>query len=89
MFLVALVVAVVKLAFLGDTEVFTALVNATFEMAKTGFEISLGLTGVLTLWLGLMRLDSHRRLGGVRDLLELQRLVGTVVADRAHRSLGV
>jgi len=58
-FLVALVVGLVKLIFLGDTEIFTAMVNSTFEMAKTGFEISLGLTGVLTLWLGLMRVGER------------------------------
>jgi len=45
----------VKLVFLGDTEVFTAMVTSTFDMAKSGFDISIGLTGVLTLWLGLMR----------------------------------
>ena len=54
-FLVALVVGLVKLVFLGDTAVFTTMVQATFDSAKTGFEISLGLTGVLTLWLGLMK----------------------------------
>ena len=54
-FLVALVVGLARLVFLGDTEVFTSMVNSTFDMAKTGFEISLGLTGVLTLWLGLMK----------------------------------
>ena len=54
-FLVALVVGLARLIFLGDAEVFTSMVNSTFEMAKTGFEISLGLTGVLTLWLGLMK----------------------------------
>jgi spore maturation protein SpmA len=58
-FLVALVVGLVKLVCLGDTEVFTTMVNATFEMAKTGFEISLGLAGVLTLWLGLMRVGEQ------------------------------
>jgi len=58
-FLIALVVGLVKLVFLGDTEIFTAMVNSTFEMAKTGFEISLGLTGVLTLWLGLMRVGEE------------------------------
>jgi spore maturation protein SpmA len=58
-FLIALVVGLVKLVFLGDTEIFTAMVNATFEMAKTGFEISLGLTGVLTLWLGLMKVGEQ------------------------------
>lgn len=54
-FLIALVVGLVKLVFLGDTEVFTAMVTSTFDMAKSGFDISIGLTGVLTLWLGLMR----------------------------------
>jgi spore maturation protein SpmA len=58
-FLIALVVGLVKLVVLGDTAVFTAMVNATFEMAKTGFEISLGLAGVLTLWLGIMKVGEH------------------------------
>jgi spore maturation protein SpmA len=61
-FLVAFVVAAVKLVFMGDTEVFSAMVTATFDMADTAFEISLGLTGVLTLWLGLMRVGEK---GGV------------------------
>lgn len=55
-FLIAFITALVKLIFLGDTEVFTLLTNSTFDMAKTGFEISLGLTGVLTLWMGLMKI---------------------------------
>jgi spore maturation protein SpmA len=53
-FLVSLVVGLVKLAG-GDTAVFSAMTQATFDSAKTGFEISIGLTGVLTLWLGLMK----------------------------------
>jgi len=53
-FLVSLLVGLVKLAG-GDTTVFSAMTQATFDSAKTGFEISLGLTGVLTLWLGLMK----------------------------------
>jgi spore maturation protein SpmA len=53
-FLVSLVVGLVKLAG-GDTAVFGAMTQATFDSAKTGFEISIGLTGVLTLWLGLMK----------------------------------
>ncbi len=65
-FLIALVVGLIKLIFLGDTEVFTAMVNSTFDMARTAFEISLGLTGVLTLWLGLMRVGQK---GGVIDIL--------------------
>ena len=58
-FLVALVVAAVKLVVFQDTEIFTTMVNSTFEMAALGFEISLGLTGVLTLWLGLMRVGER------------------------------
>ena len=61
-FLIAFVVAAVKLAFYGDTEVFTNIINATFASAKTGFEISLGLTGILTLWLGIMKIGEK---GGV------------------------
>ena len=70
-FLIALVVGLVKLVFLGDTEVFTAMVKATFDMAKTGFEISLGLTGVLTLWLGLMRVGE--RAGAIAALAKVVR----------------
>jgi spore maturation protein SpmA len=58
-FLIALVVGLVKLVFLGDTEVFTAMVTSTFDMATTGFEIAIGLTGVLTLWLGLMKVGEQ------------------------------
>jgi spore maturation protein SpmA len=65
-FLIALVVGLVRLIFLHDTEIFTTMVNSTFDMAKLGFEISLGLTGVLTLWLGLMRVGER---GGAVDVL--------------------
>ena len=65
-FLIALVVGAIKLVFFGDTEVFTAMVGSTFEMARVAFEISLGLAGVLTLWLGLMRVGEK---GGVIDVL--------------------
>lgn len=61
-FVVAFVIGLVKLVFMGDTEVFTTMVNATFDMAKTGFEISLGLTGVLTLWMGIMKIGEK---GGI------------------------
>jgi spore maturation protein SpmA len=65
-FLVAFAVAAVKLVFMGDTQVFSSMVTATFDMAETAFEISLGLTGVLTLWLGLMRVGEK---GGVIAVL--------------------
>lgn len=61
-FLVAFAVAAVKLLFLGDTEVFTAIINASFSSAKSGFEISIGLTGILSLWLGIMKIGER---GGV------------------------
>ncbi|AHM58625.1 nucleoside recognition domain-containing protein [Flammeovirgaceae bacterium 311] len=61
-FLIAFVVAMFKLLAFGDTAVFPAIVESTFEMAKTGFELSLFLTGVLALWMGLMRLGEK---GGV------------------------
>ena len=55
-FVIAFVVALIKLIFLGDTSVFTEIMNSTFDTAKLGFEISLGLTGVLSLWLGIMKI---------------------------------
>jgi spore maturation protein SpmA len=58
-FLIALVVGLVRLIFFGDTEIFTKMVTSTFDNAKTGFEISLGLTGVLALWLGLMKVGEQ------------------------------
>ena len=65
-FLSAFVVAVVRLAFFGDVDVFPAIINSTFSSSKTAFEISLGLTGVLALWMGVMRIGEQ---GGVIRLL--------------------
>lgn len=70
-FLCAFVIALVRLIFFGDTEIFPALINSTFDNAKTGFEISLGLTGVMTLWLGLMKIGEK---GGMVNILT--RIVG-------------
>lgn len=61
-FVVAFVVALIKLIVFGDTEVFPAMLQSTFDMAKAGFEISLGLTGALTLWMGIMKIGEK---GGV------------------------
>ena len=65
-FLIAFVIACIRLIFMGDTEVFPAIMNSTFETSKTAFEISLGLTGVLSLWLGVMRIGEK---GGVVNAL--------------------
>lgn len=61
-FLIAFVFAFFRLLIWGDYEVFPAIVNSTFDNAKTAFEISLGLTGVLSLWMGLMNIGEK---GGV------------------------
>ena len=55
-FVIAFVVGFFKLLFTGDLGIFTEMMNATFDSARTGFEISLGLTGVLSLWLGFMKI---------------------------------
>ena len=58
-FVIAFVVALAKLIFLGDTQVFTEIMNSTFSSSKTAFEISLGLTGILSLWLGIMKIGEN------------------------------
>ena len=58
-FVIAFIVALCKLLFMGNTEIFTELVNATFSSSKTAFEISLGLTGILSLWLGIMKIGEN------------------------------
>jgi len=68
-FVIALIVGVLKLILLGDTDVFTAIVNGAFDSAKTAFEISLGLTGVMTLWLGLMKIGEEA--GAIRFLSKI------------------
>ena len=65
-FVIAFVIAVVKLLFMGDFEVFPAMMDSTFASSKTAFEISLGLTGVLSLWLGIMKIGEK---GGVVNAL--------------------
>lgn len=64
--IIAFVIALVKLVFLGDVTVFPALIDSTFASSKTAFEISLGLTGVLSLWLGIMKIGER---GGVVNVL--------------------
>lgn len=65
-FLIAFSIALVRLLFMGDTEVFPAIINSTFDTSKTAFEISLGLTGVLSLWLGIMKIGEK---GGVINVV--------------------
>ena len=65
-FLLSFVIALLRLVIMGDVEVFPAMIDSTFSSAKTAFEISLGLTGVLSLWLGIMKIGER---GGVVDAL--------------------
>lgn len=70
-FVIAFAIALVKLVFMGDTDVFPAIMQSTFDSSKTAFEISLGLTGVLAFWLGVMKIGER---GGVVNALA--RLLG-------------
>jgi spore maturation protein SpmA len=65
-FLIAFVVAVIKFFVLNDQEIFPNLMNSTFSNAKTGFEIALYLTGVMGLWLGIMKIGEK---GGIVPIL--------------------
>jgi len=65
-FLVAFVVALLKLVFFQDFDVFPAMLNSTFESAKLGFSLSLFLTGVMTFWLGIMKIGEK---GGIVTIL--------------------
>ncbi|MGE0640445.1 MAG: nucleoside recognition domain-containing protein [Thermoanaerobaculia bacterium] len=88
-FLVAFVAAAGRWLFAGDATIWAAMVTAAFEMAKTGFEIALGLTGMMCLWLGIMKMGEA---GGAVELLArlfgplLRRLFPGVPAD--HPAMG-
>jgi len=101
-FFVAFAVGLVKAVFFGDSGVWALMVSAAFDMAKVGFEIALGLTGVMCLWLGIMRLGEQ---GGAVDFLArifgplLRRLfpgipeghpaMGSIVMNMAANMLGL
>jgi len=65
-FLIAFVVALIKLIFFGDTEVFSLIMDAIFNRAKVGFELSIGLTGALALWMGILKIGER---GGLIKIL--------------------
>lgn len=101
-FLIAFIVGLIRLIFFGDVEVFPNLFNSTMEMAKKGFEISLGLTGAMTLWLGIMKIGEK---GGIvsifyrltgpflrkifPDLPENHKLFGPLVMNISANMLGL
>ena len=76
-FVIAFVVAVVQTFVYGNTEIWTYIMNASFSSARSAFDISLGLTGVLTLWLGLMKI-------GERLEERLENRMQTILRDRRH-----
>ena len=73
-FFVAFLIGAIKLVFLGDTQVFPDMMNSTFSSAKTAFEISLGLTGVLAFWLGIMKIGERGGIIALAQSLLLQAL---------------
>ena len=88
-FVIAFIIALVRLVIMGDFDVFPAMMNSTFESSKTAFEISLGLTGVLSLWLGIMKIGEK---GGMVNALA--RLLSPVFCKlfpdipKGHRQCG-
>jgi spore maturation protein SpmA len=101
-FFVAFAVGLTKSIIFGDWGVWAAMVSAAFDLSKTGFEIALGLTGIMCLWLGIMRLGEK---GGAVDLMArafgplLRRLfpgipeghpaMGAIVMNMAANMLGL
>lgn len=88
-FLIAFAIAVCKLVFAGDVTVFPAIMTSTFDTARTAFEISLGLTGVLSLWMGIMKIGER---GGL--VAALARLLSPVLCrifpdiPKGHPAMG-
>ena len=88
-FVIAFVVAVVQTVVYGNTAIWTDIMNASFSSARTAFDISLGLTGVLTLWLGLMKIGER---GGM--VAVLSRLISPLFTrlfpgvPKGHPALG-
>lgn len=64
--LLAVLMGIVQAIFFGQTDIFSTILNSTFSSAKTGFEISIGLTGVLSLWMGIMKIGEQA--GVVRQM---------------------
>lgn len=88
-FLIAFLVALFKLVVLGDAEIFARIVKALFDSSKTAFEIALGLTGVMALWLGVMKIGERVGMLDVltRGLAPLFRRLFPEVPEK-HPALG-
>ena len=93
-FVIAFLIALVKLVFLGDYQVFPSMMEATFASAKTGFELSLGLTGVLAFWLGMMKIGERSglidRLGSLHDAFsELEAMISAKKSTDEKKSVEI
>ena len=64
--ILAIIMGIIQAACYGNVDIFSEILNSTFGNAKTGFELSLGLTGVLSLWMGIMKIGE--RAGAVNSL---------------------
>lgn len=88
-FIVSFIIGLGKLIFMGDTAVFPAMIAATSNSAKTAFELSLGLTGVLALWMGIMKIGEKG--GLVATLAKLLSPVLTKIfpdVPKGHPAMG-
>ena len=87
-FAIAFIIAVIQLL-MGNTEAFPAIMNSTFDNAKTAFEISLGLTGVLSLWMGIMKIgesnaqEIHNELSATWKFVKGTLIAGAIAKDTA------
>ncbi len=88
-FIIAFVIAILKLILFGDTTVFPAIMDSTFAQAKTAFELSLGLTGVLSLWMGIMKIGEKGGLVSAFARL-LSPVLGKIFPDipKGHPAMG-
>ena len=101
-FLIAFVVGLIRLIFLGDVGIFPALFNSVMDMSKLGFEISLGLTGAMTLWLGIMKIGENAGIVSIfykltgpllkkifPDIPENHKLFGPLIMNVSANMLGL
>ena len=58
-FIIAFITALIKFIFLGDITIFQTIITSTYNSSKLAFEISIGLTGIMAMWLGLMKIGEH------------------------------
>ena len=83
--LLAVLMGLVQAFCYGNVDIFSAILNSTFDSAKTGFELSLGLTGVLSLWMGIMKIGE--KAGAVNTLGRPSTRSSAVFSRRYRRDI--